>query len=412
MEHYILDNGIKISVKVNKNTPRAAVVMYAGINEEAEITGLYYLMSQLFLQGTKNRTSEELASEMDENALDISIEKKADYITFKLYCLNEDIEHGLELMQDIIENSDFKNYEKEILKIKGEFEADLDSAKIQAQDNYYRTVFPNHHYGAGRKEIMDSLSSITKKDLLKAFDKIKYKTAKNISVSGDIEPERLKNMLQKYFGALKISSSENTVKEVQPLDGNKISVIAKSDANQAQIFKGWVIPSIYSSDYPVFIVLNSILGASGLSSRLFLELREKQGLAYNVRSVYEPYTAGGNFFVYIAADPDNIRISLEGFEKEINKIMTEKVSSDELENAKNNAVGRRQFYYETNLQEASLNGYYEFTGLESGFEDKLEAEIKKITPEIILDTAQRYFSRSYALSVLAPENKLKAAGLL
>ena len=101
-----------------------------------------------------------------------------------------------------------------------------------------------------------------------------------------------------------------------------------------------------------------------------------------------------------------------GFEKEINKIMTEIISDEELENAKNNTIGRRQFYTETNLSEASLIGYHEFLGLGYNFEEKLIASIKLATKEQILETAKKYFSGNNALCVLAPEKFLKEADLI
>lgn len=412
MERYTLKNGIKTLIKRNNNTPRTAIVLYAKLNNDEPKAGLYYLMSQLLFQGTKTRTSEQLANELDENAIDLNIEKKADYIRFKLLCLNEDINSALEILQDVIENSTFNEFEKEIIKIKGEFESDLDSAKVQAQDNYYRTIFKNHLYGIGRKEIIEEINQITKNDLLKAYEEIKYSSQKNISVAGDIDKEIIIPLLENHLGNLKVEENPDTRKQVEPLNENIISVIEKEDANQAQIFKGWRFPSIFSDDYATIILLNTILGSSGLSSRLFLELREKQGLAYTVRSVYEPYVLNGHFFVYIATEPKNIKTSLKGFEKEINKIMTEIISETELENAKNNAIGKRQFYKETNLLEASLNGYYEFLGLGYDFEEKLISSIKEITKEQIIETASKYFAKNNALCVLAPKKYLLEADLL
>jgi predicted Zn-dependent peptidase len=369
-------------------------------------------MAQLLFQGTKNRTSEQLANELDENAIDISIDKKVDFIRFKLLCLNEDINLGLEILEDILSNSTFNDFEKEITKIKGEFEADLDSAKIQAQDNYYRTIFKNHAYGVGRKEILEQLSSITKEDLISFYDEIKFNLQKNIAAVGDVDKNILIDLFEKHFGFLEIKNVSAQRKSVEELTNNEVAIIEKDDANQAQIFKGWIFPSIYSEDYPVIVLLNTIMGASGLSSRLFLELREKQGLAYTVRSVYEPYVLGGHFFVYIATEPKNIQTSLVGFEKEINKIMTEIMTEEELENAKNNAIGKRQFYQETNLLEATLKGYYECLGLGYDFEEKLINGIKSVTKEKILKTASKYFKTANALSVLAPKKYLKEANLL
>ena len=412
MKKYTLKNGIETIIKRNNNTPRSAVVMYAKTNKDEEKAGLYYLITQLLFQGTKNKTAEELATFLDENAIDINVEKKADYIRFKIQCLNEDINLALEIFEDIIENSTFDDYKKEIVKIKGELTADLDSAKIQAQDNYYRTIFKNHPYGTGRKEILEQIDSIEKNDILTAWDEIKYCSQKNISVVSDIETTTIENLLEKHFAGLKAKNTVSQRKEVSTLNENVVSVLEKEDANQAQIFQGWQFPSIFSPDYPAIILLNTILGSSGLSSRLFLELREKQGLAYTVRSVYEPYTLCGNFFVYIATEPKNIKTSINGFDIEIKKIMTEIISEQELEDAKNNAIGKRQFYQETNLLEASLKGYYEFLGLGYSFEEKLIESIKQITKEQIIETAQKYFSKSSALCVLAPKKYLEEANLI
>ena len=412
MQKNILKNGIKVLVKNNKNTPRIAFVMYSKLNNDEKKAGLYYLMSQLLFQGTTNRTSEQLAMDLDENAIDISVEKKADYIRFKVQCLNEDIELALNIFQDIIENSTFDEYEKEIVKIKGEFSADLDSAKVVAQDNYYRTIFKNHSYGIGRKEVIDAISTVTKEDLFSAWEEIKNISQKNIVVAGDIDADKIVELLNTHLSSLKVQDVEDTRAKISALTENVVSVVEKEDANQAQIFQGWQFPNIYSEDYPLIILLNTILGSSGLSSRLFLELREKQGLAYTVRSVWEPFLLGGNFFVYIGTEPKNIKTSIKGFEIEINKIMTELILEEELVSAKMNAIGKRQFYQETNMLEATLKGYYEFLGLGYDFEDKLIERMSNATSEELLNVAKKYFSVPTALSVLAPKKYLSEANLI
>lgn len=411
MERYTLKNGIKTIIKKNANTPRVAVVLFAKLNEDENKAGLHYLISQMLFQGTKTRTSEQLANELDENAIELNIEKKSDYIRFKLLCLNEDINLALEILQDIIENSTFNDFEKEIVKIKGEFESDLDSAKIKAQDEYYRTIFPNHTYGIGRTEILKGLENTTKEDLISAFNHIKYSTQKNISVVGDIDKDIIIPLLENHFGSLTVSNEPSKRAMVEDLKENVISIVEKEDANQAQIFQGWRIPSVYSEDYPILSMINMLMGASGLSSRLFTELREKQGLAYTVRSVNEPMCIAGHFFVYIATEPKNIRTSIEGFKVEMNKIMSEFISDEELENTKNSTIGKRQFYYQTNMMEALTYGYYECIGLGFEFEEKLINSIKSATKEQVLEVASKYFSKNNVLCVLAPKKYLDEAGL-
>lgn len=412
MKKYTLKNGIKTILKKNTNTPRIAFVMYSNFNIDEKKAGLYYLLTRMLIKGTKTKTSEQIASILEDNAIDLTIEKKSDYFRFKILCLNEDINLALEIFQDIIENSTFEDVEKEIAKIKGEFEADLDSAKVKAQDNYYRTIFKNHSYGIGREEILKVIDTITKDELIKVYNLIKYNFVKNIVVVGDINKTEMINLLENHLGNLKIEEAENKRQEIEKLENDIVSVVQKDDANQAQIFLGWHFTNVYSSDYATIVLLNTILGSSGLSSRLFLELREKKGLAYTVRSVFEPYKLAGNFFVYIATEPKNIKTAIDGFNNEIKKIMTEMISDEELKNAKNNAIGKRQFYSETNMLEANFMGYYEFLGLGYNFEQELINNLKQVTKEDIINVAQKYFSTPTALSVLAPEKYLKDANLL
>ena len=248
MNKYRLNNGIETIIKINKNTPRTAIVMFSRLNKDEEKAGLYILLTRLLLQGTKNKTAEELANELDENAIEISFEKKADYLRFKILCLNEDINHALEIFEDIIENTTFADYQKEILKIKGEIESDLDSAKNQAQDNFYRTIFKNHPYGIGRKEILEQIDTITKEDIINAYNEIKYNTVKNIAVVGDINEVELIEMLNKHLKNIKVNESLDLRVEVSPLKEKAIAIIEKEDANQAQIFQGWIFPTIFSKE--------------------------------------------------------------------------------------------------------------------------------------------------------------------
>ena len=187
----------------------------------------------------------------------------------------------------------------------------------------------------------------------------------------------------------------------------RIIKIEKNDASQAQIIQGWHVPTIYSKDYAPLMVMNTMLGASGLSSRLFLELRDKKGLAYVVRSNYETHDKGAIFTVYIATEPQNIKTSLEGFKVELDKIKNDPITEQELENAKNNLIGKRQFFTETNIQQSSLIAYYMDKGLGADFENQLIDSIQKASTSDISRVANAYIKDPTILTVLAPKEYLK-----
>jgi len=153
-------------------------------------------------------------------------------------------------------------------------------------------------------------------------------------------------------------------------------------------------------------VLNTILGASGLSSRLFVELRDKKGLAYHVRSTYEPLKYSGTFSVYIGTAPMNINASIQGFKTEIEKLQNTLVSEKELEDAKSNYLGKRAFFHETNSQQGHYLGYFEILGLGADYDNKIPEIIKKVTASDIREVANKYLSQNSIISILAPQKYL------
>lgn len=405
MKKLELNNQIPLIIKENKNTPRTALCFYFKIEEPEKKAGLYTIMNRLFLQGTTNRTAEKLAQELDENAIDCYSEMKQDFIRFKLQCLNEDFEKGIEILSDIIHNSTLEEFNKEVIKLKGEILADLDSPKAKAMDGFYKNIFKNHPYGHTYTKILEEIDLITIQEVKDAYSKLLQESSKVISLVGDIEENKVVELLNKYFSDLTNISVCSKIPEVE-LKESEIIKIEKDDASQAQIIKGWKVPTIYDKDYAAIMVMNTILGSSGLSSRLFLELRDKKGLAYVVRSSYEINEKAALFTVYIATEPKNIKTSLAGFDIEIEKIKTEPVSEVELENAKNNLIGKRQFFTETNLQQSSLIAYYEDKGLGYNFEEKLAELIKNVTTEDITRVTNQYLKEPSVLTVLAPKRYL------
>ncbi len=397
-----LKNNIEVFCKKNPNTPRIALCLNIKAKNIINKAGVEALMTRLFMQGTKTRTAEELATELDTYAIEMSVDSRPDYIRFKFVCLNEDLEKSLELLSDIILNSTFEDFDKEIQKMEGEIIAELDSPRTKVADGFYSTIFKSHRYGNTHSKILSNLSNIKKEDVKEAYNNLLSESKKVISVVGDIDFSYIEVLLEKYLGNLSDSIEFENVSDIKEIENSEYNEIVKPDANQAHIIKGWLTESIDSADYPMLLLLNVILGASGLSSRLFLELRDKKGLAYVVRSCYETYAQCADFYIYIATEPKNIEVSLAGFEEEINKICENYVGEDELENAKNNMLGKWAFTRETNENQSVLYANYGISGLGFDFNERAKAAIKKVTVEDVKICANKYFKKPSVLAVLKP----------
>lgn len=405
-----LNNGISVKLIDSPKTPRTAITIFFSFSELENRAGLMTVLNRLLLQGTKTRSAEVLANELDENAIELYSELKNDFLRLRVLALNDDFDYALELVEDIIKNSTFENFDKEVEKIKGELTADLDSARAKAQDDYYNTIFGDHPYGIGSSRILANIDNLTKDDVKNKYKSLISNSKINICVVGSIDFGKISSLLEKHFGDLK--NSDNTLNaDKYILKEDKISTVVKEDANQAQINKGWILPDINSEDRHKFMLLNTILGSGGMTSRLFSELREKKGLAYVVRSLLESNALASGFTVYIATEPKNISTCLEGFKTEIDKIQNVLLTDEELEDAKNNLIGRRQFYYETNLLKATMNGLQKVYSFPENYEEILVEKIRSTTKEELMECAKKCFSTPSVLSVLAPSEFLKSAGL-
>ena len=398
MKEFTLQNKIRACFKQNKNTPRAAVTLNFLISKPEKFAGEYTLMNRLLLKGTQKYSSEELSAILDENAIEFCTEMKSDYLRFRFVCLNEDLELALSILQDVILNSTFEEFEKERTKLKGELLAELDSAKVKVSDLFTKTIYKNHYYGHSYTKVLESVDNVTKEDVINSYKEILNNSKKTLTLVGDVD----EGLLGKYLDLIPESGeNESEIDAPKPIVQEYTELI-KDDANQAQILQGWRVPTIGSAEYPALMLLNVILGASGLSSRLFRELREKKGLAYTVRTAYETHLKSAVFSIYIGTEPVNIETSINGFKEEIDKIKTIPVSEEELQNAKNNLIGKQQFMSETNSQQANLMAYYSIMGKPFGYRKELVELINEVTPEDIQACANKYFTDDYVLSVIKP----------
>ncbi len=402
-----LNNGIRLITRKNENTPRTSVNVFidSGVKYQNR-PGIANLVSRLLLQGTRTKTSKQIVDELASEGIEMKFRTKNDCMNFKTIFLNEDIDKALDVLSDIMLNSTFEELEKEKVKLQGELSVELDSPRVLAIDNFIKNMFNNHPYGQSPTTVLKVLPEITKEEIIDFYNNSLSAERINIVVVGNIDKDEIKEKFENKLGCIKQFENKFIVPEVKPLTENKVIKFAKEDAAQAQIIQGWLGPAVTDDDAIKLRILNTLLGSSGLSSRLFLELRDKKGLAYVVRSCYEPFKHAGLFDIYIATEPSNIQVALDGFKTEIEKLKNTLVTEDELKNAKNNYLGKLAFHRETNSQQAYYLGYYDIIGLGARFDDELKDKARNVTPQDIKEVANKYLSLNSTVSILAPEKFL------
>ena len=404
---YLEINNTNVVYENIKDTPRCAIYLYFETDKPFPYEGVHILEGNLLLQGTKTKTAEQIASELENLGIEVSIDSRLDFLKISIVCLMEDIDFALDTVNDILLNSTFDSFEKEVYKFKGDTISSLDSPVTKASDAFYREIFKNHKYSLTNTKLLETVDNMKKEDVINYHNNL-LSGRKIISIAADIQNENeFINKVVSKLNSMKNSSQINQINDDIITYEPNIVKIAKNDAKQAQIFQGFITEGIYSKDYPKLCVLNNVLGASGLSSRLFVELRDKKGLAYTVRSSYKTMKHGSLIMLYIGTEPTNIKKSLEGFRYEIERLIKEPPRKDELQGAIENYIGKfKYFYTQTNSQIAGANGWNWIMNLGFDFHTVILDEIKKVTRDDIIECTEKYLLKDPVTVVLAPDEYL------
>lgn len=404
MELYNRKN-INILLQKEPNTPRYSVNFFFKTNKKEKFDGVNSLLARLLLQGTKKYSASDLAREFENNCIDISIVAKRDYIKASLVFLNEDFKLAMELVKDLFLNSTFDDFEKEVFKLKGEIISDLDYPKFKLSDMFVKTLFKNHPYSSTHTKILETLDKIKKEDIIDAQREM-FNSQKAIALVGDYDDkEEILAFFENEFPFMQNVEVNDEIENVfyNDIKKDEIVWISKNDAQQAQILQGWLVDSFKSEFCAKFAVLNNILGSSGLSSRLFTNLRDKQGLAYTVRSQYETMLHSAIFNMYIGTSPKNIQKSLDGFRIELQKLADCPPDETELQGAKDNISGRSKYFSQNNSQISSRKGYDYMMGLGLGYDELFLDDVNNVSASDVSNMAKKLLSMPKLIVIIAPD---------
>ena len=198
------------------------------------------------------------------------------------------------------------------------------------------------------------------------------------------------------------SRNENTIISQSPpvITKPRISVQNDKNTQTAWIFLGWQTDGVNNlKEYATLQVIDSILG-SGMSSRLFKNLRDKEGLAYQIGSSFSPSLYRGNFVMYIGTNPNNLDTATQKLFAEIDRLKKVFVGTQELQEAKDKLVGQFVISQETNLEKASLLAKFEASKRGYNFKNDYLNLINQVNENDILEVANKYFNNNYVMSVV------------
>lgn len=405
-QKYKLSDGATMLYTPNNVNDIIAISIYAKGGQLAEQkAGTANLTATAMMRGTKNYTSLELSQVLEDNGIKIQPSASADAFAINVLTTKDEYDKTLELLNEVVNNATFEDYE--IDKVKTEklntIKRNKDVPLQRAIEEYRDLIYQNSPYSISSKILEKNIPNITKEDIINYYNSIFAPKNLVISINGNIDKDKtiqdLNNIFKPKENAKNFDFAQYNSK-IPTVTTPRQTIQKVPTTETAWILLGWQTNGVLNEkDYATLQVIDSLLG-SGMSSRLFKDLREQEGLAYQLGSGYSPNVLRGSFLLYIGTNPQTLDKAKSGLFAEITRLKTEYVGDKELQDAKEKLLGNYVIGLETNLDKASNIGWYEASTRGYEFKDKYEKLINSVTDSDIIEIANKYFTDDYILSIV------------
>ena len=371
--------------------------------EPAGKPGLSRLAASLLIKGTRRRSAEQLAEDIEQLGGSLHSDAGNNSAVVVLDLLSNDLAPGLALFTEMLTEAAPTEAELQIEKRKqlSLLQAELDYPMAAARDLVRGALYPGHPYGTKNLGTAESIESITLKDIA-SFQGSRLLTQNMIlAVTGPNPPADWRDQADRAFASLAVGEPLNPGAPVAPLRGlvRCEKIVPKEQAVIHVAFP--TVPLAHADQVPLSLLDEAL---SDLGSRLFIRIREELGLAYFVGTSQFIGLAAGHFFFYVGTDPAK-RVEIEAvLLKEIGEIAAKGITPAELERAR----AKMQSQDKLDQQNPSHINYAaaldEMFGLGFAFSETRRARVAAATLDEVNAAAARYFSvPNYVIATVSPK---------
>ena len=400
-----LANGLRVIAIENPVADIVAARLFvrAGQSYETEHTaGLFSLLTSVLTKGTETKSALDIAEAVESIGASFGADAASDYSVISLKTVSADFEAVLALAAEVLQQPSYPEAEIELerkLILQG-----LKSVKEQpfsvAYNQLREAIYAGHPYGLTNAQTEACIAGFTRDDLQQAHCQYFRPDNMVMTVVGRLSPNLAIKLVEQHLGSWRPPDGPLPTLQFPSLPVAARKIVTAQETNQAFVVLSYLAATVTEPDYAALKLISTYLG-NGLSSRLFVELREKQGLAYDVSAFYPTRLGTAQFVSYIGTGPNNVQLALSGLQKEVERLKDTPLSAEEVQVAKNKLLGQYALGKQTNSQIAQTLGWYEILGLGIEFDDAFQTAIAAVTIEDIQAAAQRCFTAPN-LSVLGP----------
>ena len=409
IQKFELSNGLRLVVREDPRLPlvsMSALFRSGLLAETPKTNGITRLTARVLLKGTKTRTAEQIANQIEAIGGSISSDAGNNSMSVGVHVMKPDLKTGVDLLADVLLNANFP--EKAVAR-----EKEVQIAGIKQEEEQLTTVarnilrqalFTDHPYALRSTGSPESVQQLTQKDLLEFRDK--YLVAKNgvISVFGNVNTAEVKELFEKELGKMKPGALALTDTRPPAPIAKIENVEAKKEKAQGVIMVGYRGVDMFSKDRHALELIDE--ASSDLGSRFFIRIREQMGLAYYVGASQMQGLVPGLFAFYLGTDPQKIEPVKTALLDEIRKLASEGLTQEELARAKKKLIGQHQIAMQSNDSFGYQCALDELYGLGFDHYKSLEREADAVTLDEIKRVAAKYFrDQPYVLATVRPPDR-------
>ena len=406
----VLQNGVTLLVQVDTTVPVVSMraAWLGGLRfEDAKTNGVHNLMAELLTKGIEEGpTSLELAHEVDSAAGTLEGFTGRNSFGLRAEFLAKNFERGFELMSDCLIRPAFSQDEldREKKLILEEIRNKEDNPSGLAFDQFARTLYKKHPFRMDALGTKETVAAFTREDLLRIYRERFSPDRMVLAVVGDVDPERVAELVEDAFNDLPYGRA-SVIPVAAPSEVWPTAVqVARlnKDKEQTHLVLGFPGTTLQSPDRHVLEVMSTIMAGQG--GRLFIELRDKQSLAYSITAFSLEGLDPGYVAVYMGTSPDKVDQALGGIMAELKRMAEEPVTPKELERAQRYLVGSHEIGLQKMGARAATLAFNEVYGMGYAEHARYGDRIMAITAEDVQRVAKKYLTLDrYTLSIVGPE---------
>ena len=379
------------------STCSVGVFVKTGSRDESDTEeGISHVLEHMIFKGTPTRNYFEISEEIDYLGANVNAHTTKEETVFYINALTQFLGKSVDILFDIVTNSTID--EKELEKEKDVIVEEIKMYKDSPDDMVFELNYADSINGQYGKPIIGTEKSVkgfSAEEIRKYYKERYTKDNILIVVSGNFDENEIVQKINEYFGKLKDTKIDRREKIDFSFNSGKKTV--SKDINQVNICISHQSEN-YNSKNKIYIdVLANIIGGS-MSSRLFQEIREKNGLAYSVYTYNQYYLSGGLTSTYIGTNLENYEKAIEITLSEFKKLRENGVTEDELQKAKNKYMSRISFAMENPRSRMGILGNYYIRKNEILNAEKLKNQVNAVKLEDVNNFANtRYLEENITI---------------